>query len=183
MTRLALALGGSRRSPDEFLPIDGMGTFGMEGIGYRPDRAIVRRRDRLEDATDIAQKMPSIDHLPCLRSTCPDAFSEDFCAITGDGIDRWMRLQPPCKYVGIPVRKQIDDLVAFEIDDHRAVATAAASCPFIDADNTRCPILGGLHGPNEAKKSIGAGRHGQTMGQSRCGFPTEGKTEMTLDLT
>jgi hypothetical protein len=62
-------------------------------------------------------------------------------AVAGDYLDTRMPAQPSGQRSGAPIREQVDDGNAFEIDQHRAVAMATAPRPVVDAEDTRSRSL------------------------------------------
>lgn len=82
--------------------------------------------DGVQREAEIAQEVEAIEDLLGLRGTGADALGENLCAVAGDDLDTGMGPQPPGDTGGIPVRKQIDDGIPFEIDDHGPAAPPAS---------------------------------------------------------
>jgi hypothetical protein len=57
-------------------------------------------------------------------------------SITRDHLDPWMHLQPFCKAVRGPHRKQIDHLLLLQVHQHRPVALLLTPSPIINAQHS-----------------------------------------------
>jgi len=93
-----------------------------------------------------------------------------------------MLAQPCRKGVGLAVRQKVHDLVALEVNEHGAVAMAAAPSPVIHRKHARGGQVGAATGlaHQHAPQRVGAGRHGKPLGQPRAGPAAERLAEVML---
>ena len=85
--------------------------------------AVNHAADRI---AEVAQQVPAIRDLDRLRRALPHAVRIGAGPVARDNLDAWVLAQPRGKRVGLTVGPEIDDRVALQIDEDRAVATAAS---------------------------------------------------------
>ena len=131
---------------------------------------------------DVAQQMPPVRDLKRVGRSRARSVRKGTGAVAGDHLDAGVLTQPGCQGVGPPVRQQVDDLVAFQVHQHRPVAVAAAPGPLINTQHLgRCQHRrGGLR--NQPEQRIRAGRHGQPLGEARTGFSARSEADMALQI-
>jgi len=93
-----------------------------------------------------------------------------------------MPAQPRGEGVGLTVGQQVDNPVSFQVDQDGAVTMATAPRPVVDRQHARRrSSVGAVVGSaDHPQQRVGAGRHGQPLGQPRSSFAAKCEAEMTL---
>ena len=130
----------------------------------------------------VAQQVPTIRDLDGVGRALARAVRIGAGAVARDHLDAGVGAQPGRERLGPPVGQQIHDPVALEVDEHRPVAVAAAPRPIIHREHARrWRGLGAALGrADHAPQRVGAGGHGQALGQACSGFAAEREAEVTL---
>jgi len=81
----------------------------------------------LQSLAQVAEQMPTICDLNGLRRTAVRAFRKVTGAIAADKGNAWTLLQPSGEGLSFSIRKHIDGLVEFEIDNQSAIGAAFAN--------------------------------------------------------
>lgn len=116
---------------------------GSSDLGGGAPITVVAVENGLQGVTQIAQQMPAVGDLGSSRRSGADAFGIGARAVAGHDGDARVGLQPSRDRLRLSIRQQLDGAVAFQIDDERAIAPAAAPSPVVDADDPRrWPWLG-----------------------------------------
>ncbi len=133
---------------------------------------------------EVTQQVPAVRHLDRIRRTLAHAVRVGAGPVARDDLDPGMLTKPSGQGVGLPVRQQVDDLVALQVDQGRPVAVATAPGPVIDGEDARrgrrLAIIAGCAG--HAQQRVGADRHGQPFGQAPAGLAAERMGEMALQV-
>lgn len=79
-----------------------------------------------ERVDKIAEQVKAIKHLDSLRCPFPNSISELAGAISTDQTDRGMHFQPAGDSGGLPIRQEVENLMALEIDNDCAEPLSAA---------------------------------------------------------
>jgi len=144
-------------------------------LGSASDSGVLTINHGADGIAEVAQQVPPICNLDRIRRTLPHAVRVGTGPVARDNLDAWVLMQPPCQSVGLAVGQKVDHRVALQIDEDRAVATAAAPSPVVngkDARNARrLSISAGL--AYEPQQRVRAGRHGQPLGQAHAGFAAQ----------
>lgn len=137
----------------------------MMPVDHRPQRI-----------AQIAQQMPAVRDLDRRWR----AVGVSPRAVTGDDLDTRVRPEPSGQGLGLPIRQQVDDLVALEIDQGGAVAVAAPERPVVDAQHPgwRSNHRGLAH--HQAQQRVRADRHGEPLGQPSAGLAAGDQADLTL---
>jgi hypothetical protein len=149
-----------------------------------PDIGMVTANNGLNGVAKIAQQMPPITHLNRVRSSLTDAVRVGAGSIAGNNLNPGMLTQPLSEAVSLPIRQQVDHCIAFQIDQNGPISAAPAPGPVINRQDTwnGRPVSASVGSPHQPQQRIGAGRHGQPLGQTRTGLATQRQSEMTLEL-
>ncbi|KJB89974.1 hypothetical protein N826_08820 [Skermanella aerolata KACC 11604] len=94
-------------------------------------------------------------------------------AIPDKYLDAGMTPQPDCQSRGLSVGQQVDDAVAFQIAQDRAVALAFAPSPVVDAENTDFRHWIGNRLADAAQQRRGADRDCHPARQARSGIAAQ----------
>ena len=94
--------------------------------------------------------MEAIRHLDGLRRPVPGAIGIGFRAIPRDHLHARVGLEPLRKRVALAVREQGDRLVAFQIDEHRAIRVAFAQREIVHPQHAGCGEQRGRLPPEQA---------------------------------
>jgi hypothetical protein len=86
-----------------------------------PQRGLFVPHHLLHGFDEVLHDVKAVGDLDRLRSPAGGPFGAVGPAIPADHLDLRRRLQPGREGVGLPVRKQVNDLVAFEIDQNRSI--------------------------------------------------------------
>src|SRR4051794_6541431 len=92
-------------------------------------------KEPTQGVTAVAQQMPAVENLYGIRCASGGPVGIGAGAVTDNGGDTGMLLQPRRQSVGTAVGQQVDHPPALEIAQDRAVALAFAPCPIIDAEH------------------------------------------------
>lgn len=111
--------------------------------------------------TEIAQKMPAVGDLNCIRGAAADALGVGAGTVAGDDFHTGVVLQPVRNCPRLAIGQHIDGAVAFQIDNESAVAPAAAPRPVVDADNAWRRSCRHGSRPDQAQQRVPADRHGK----------------------
>jgi len=168
-------------------------------LGSASDSGVLTINHGADGIAQVAQQVPPICNLNRIRRTLPHAVCVGAGPVARDNLDAWILMQPPCQSVGLAVGQKVDHRVALQIDEDRAVATAAA--PPLRSHSMRFahgtyrplrPIVNGKDARNARRLSIStdfahepqqrvcAGRHSQSLGQAHAGFAAQRQPEMAL---
>lgn len=90
--------------------------------------------------------MEAVGDLHGVRSTLARPFGVGSSAISTGDLHPWMRTEPHGECGSLAVGQQGDHAVAFQIDEHGAVALAAAERPVVHPEHARRQDLGGAGG-------------------------------------
>jgi hypothetical protein len=126
--------------------------------------------------------VPPIRHLDRFRRTLAHTVCVGAGAVARDHRDAGMLAQPHGEGLGLTIRQQVNDPISLQVDQDGAVAVPTAPRPIIDRQHARCwSSIGALIGiADHPQQRVGAGRHGQPLGQTRSSFAAECEAEMTL---
>jgi hypothetical protein len=100
-------------------------------------RGAVPVGEGVDGVAEVAQHVPAVGDLDGPGRALASTVGVRAGTVAGDDLDSRVRPQPSRERGGLPVWQEVDDAVAFEVDEHRAVAMAAAPCVVIDAQNAR----------------------------------------------
>ena len=141
-------------------------------------------RDGVDCVPEVAQEMPPVRDLDRLGCTLANAVGKDAGSVPGNDLDARVGLQPRGQALGPPVRQQVEHAVAFEVDQHRSVAVAAAPGPFVDRQHPhrRPRLRRGAGASCHAQQRIGADRHGQARGEAGTELAADSEAEMALQV-
>ena len=132
----------------------------------------------------VAQQVPAVGHLDRIRCSLAHAIRVGAGPVARDDLDPGVLTKPSGQGVGLPVRQQVHDRVALQIDQGRPVAVTPAPSPVIDGKDARrgrrLAIIAGRTG--HPQQRVGADRHGQPLGQAPAGLAAERMGEMTLQV-
>ena len=153
-------------------------------LGGAAEIAVVTVDDGPDGIAEIAQQAPAVRHLDRRRRPLMDPVGIGAGTVTRDDLDPGMLTKPRRQRLGLTVRQQVHDLVAFEVDEDSAVAMTSPPRPIIDTKHFRrwwrCLGDHGLGG--HAQQRIGAGRNGEPLCQSSGGLTAERKSDVTLQI-
>ena len=131
-----------------------------------------------------AQQVPAVRHLDRVRRALAHAVRVGASPVARDDLDPGMLTKPTGQGVGLPVRQQVHDLVALQVDQGRPVAVAPAPGPVIDGEDARRrrgpTVIAGL--ASHPQQRVGADRHGQPLGQAPARLAAERMGKMTLQV-
>lgn len=113
----------------------GCGTLLGDGLRRPTDRATVPVSKRVDGIAQIAQQMPAVGRLDSIRRALAGAVGIGAGPIARDHLHAGMLAQPGSQGLGLAVRQQVHDGVAFQVHQRRAVAVATAPSPIIDAQH------------------------------------------------
>jgi hypothetical protein len=91
----------------------------------------------LQRVAQITKEMEAIRYLNGLWRTAARSFGKIASAIAADEGDGWVLLQPGGERLGFGIRKHINRLMAFEIDNQGAIGAAFTNGPIIYPDDLR----------------------------------------------
>ena len=101
--------------------------------------------------------------------------------VTGDHLHAGVGLQPSCKAVRLAVGQQVNDGMAFQVNEDRAVTLPAAPGPVVDPEHARCRA-GRRRRATTDEAEQGGAAHGRAdpVGQARAGLAAEGQADVVL---
>lgn len=146
------------------------------------DRFAMAAEGQTQRFAQVLEKMPAVGDLRCIGSTATGAVSINASAIASDDFDARMTFQPSRDRVGISVRQQIEDAVAFQIADDRSVALPLAPGPVDDADHPRRVRRLEPGCADHPQQRVAAYRHGEFARQARAGFTADREADHQLAL-
>lgn len=85
----------------------------------------------------VLKQMQAIRHLKRFWRSLADAQSIFQGPIASDDFDPGVLLQSGCQGCRFPAREQVDDMMPFQVDEDRLVATPLSHGPVVDTQNTR----------------------------------------------
>jgi hypothetical protein len=135
----------------------------------------------LDRLPQILQQMPSIENLPCARSSVDDRLSISRPAIAADEFDTGMIVEPLLYGVCITIGKKINDATSHKIHDDGSVPLALEPGPVVDPNDPRlrgfaCELL------DTSKERVWARRHCEEGAEAGSRFTTKSKSEGTVRL-
>lgn len=157
-------------------------------LGHRPVSFESRIDDHelpLEQSLDrlpqILQQMPSIESLPCARSSVGDRLSISGPAIAADEFDTRMVVEPLPYGVRSTIGKEINDATSLEVHDDGSVPLTLEPGPVVDPNDSRlCGFAVELL--DTPKKRVWARRHCEQSAEPGSRFTTESESEGTVGL-
>jgi len=101
--------------------------------------------------------------------------------VTGDHFSTGMGLQPGCEAVRLTVRQQVNDGMAFQVNENRAVTLATFPGPVIHPEHA-WRRGGRRSGPttDEAEQGRAAHRRADPLGQARAGLAAQREADVVL---
>ena len=135
----------------------------------------------LQGLTEITEEVPAICHLHGLRCTLPYGISIGASTVTGDNLDPAMPLQPGRERAGLAVRQQVDDFVAFQVDQDGSVVRPRRHAQSSTASTRGVGGRGATARWTSRSRVSGLDRHGQPPGEAGGGLAAESETESALD--
>lgn len=120
----------------------------------------------------VAQEMEAVGKLNCLRCSLAGSVGVGTGTIPNKYLDAGMTPQPDRQGRGLAVGQQVDDVVAFQITQDRAVALAAPG-PVVDAENTDFRHWIGNRLADAAQQRRGADRDCHPARQARSGITAQ----------
>jgi hypothetical protein len=141
--------------------VGGYGQFCHYLPRRRPDRCVMPADDCLDGLTEVSEKMPAIEDVDGVGCTPAHAVGIDVGAVTGDHFDAGVISQPRRDGVGLSVRQEVDDPIALQIDQDRAVAATAPPRPLIDAKHPGRyrSSLNRSRAADQPEERVSTGRH------------------------
>lgn len=107
-------------------------------LGGACGRGTVPTGEILDGITEIAEQMPAIRNLHCVGSALTNAIGISASTIAGNDFDAGLTAQPAGDSGSFAVRKQINDLVRFQVYEHGAVAVSALPGPIVHPEDPGC---------------------------------------------
>jgi hypothetical protein len=97
--------------------------------------------------TQIAQQMPAVSNLNRIRRSLTYAIGIGPSPIARDDLNTRVMSQPLSQAFSLPIRQQVNDRIALQVNKDRPVATAATPRPVIDGEDARhgsgcCRLVG-----------------------------------------
>ncbi|EWY40690.1 hypothetical protein N825_32710 [Skermanella stibiiresistens SB22] len=130
-------------------------------------------KDAAQGIAAVPEEMKAIRYLDCLRSSLAGSVGVSARTIPDKYLDAGMTPQPDCQSRGLAVGQQVDDAVAFQIAQDRAVALAFAPSPVIDVENTDFRHWIGNCLADAARQRRGADRDCHPARQARSGIAAQ----------
>jgi hypothetical protein len=94
--------------------------------------------DFIQRATHVLDEVEPIGNLHGVRRTSATSIGIGAAAISDNDLHAGMGLQPLNQRVGITTGKDVDGLVAFDIDEHRGVARPPPQRKIVDTQHAWC---------------------------------------------
>jgi len=127
---------------------------------------------RLKDGSAaVLQQVLPVRDVDGIRRTAAATIGVARAPVAGDHLHTRMGAQPGCKAVRLAVGQQVDDAVAFQVNEDRAVTLATLPGPVIDPEHAR--RRGGRRRratTDEAEQGRAAHRRADPLGQA-CASP------------
>ena len=164
---------------------------GILGLQLRHDLAadaldggVVSVSDGMDGVAEVPQQVPAVADLDGLGRSLAHAVGINAGPVPGDDFNARVGLQPRGQALGPPVRQQVDDAVAFEVDEDRPVAVAAAPGPLVHRQHPhRRPGLRRAAGaPRHPQQRVGTGGHSQPRREAGADLAAGGEAEMALEV-
>ena len=106
--------------------------FSSDLLGNPPDLGVVTVDGGLNGIPQIAKKMRLIGDLHSVRSALADTVGVGSSTIARDNLDTRMPAQPLGQHRGLPIRKQVDDAIALQINQDGSIPMAASKRPVVN---------------------------------------------------
>jgi len=130
----------------------------------------------------VLQQMPPVGDMDGIGRTAATAVGVARATITGDHLNTGVGAQPSCEAVGLSVGQQVDDAVAFQVNEDRAVTLATLPGPVIHPEHAR--RRGGRRGratTDEAEQGGTAHGRADPLGQARAGPAAQREADVVLE--
>ena len=118
-----------------------------------------------------------------VRRTAATAVGVAGATVAGDDLDARVGLQPGCEAVRLAVGQQVNDGMAFQVDEDRAVALPSLPRPVVDPEHARrrggrrsCPTT------DKAEQRRAAHGRADPFGQARAGLAAECQADVVLQV-
>jgi len=129
--------------------------------------------DLVNDFMKVLTQVETIRHLNGMRSTQASRFGIRSRPVTADDLDRRGVLEPRCHRGSLPVRKNIESAVPFEVTDDCPISTPATPSPIIQTDHTRWFDRIVEKAAEQTQKRVRATDHSQDWHEARGWFPSQ----------
>jgi hypothetical protein len=130
-------------------------------------------KEPTQGVTAVAQQMPAVQDLGGIRCASGGSVGIGAGAVTDNGRDTGMLLQPRRQSFGTTVGQQVDNPATLEIAQDRAVALALLPCPIIDAEHPDRWDRPGITGTDTVQQRRAADRHAHGGGVAGAGIAAE----------
>ena len=132
-------------------------------------------RHALEDIAGVLEQVPPVGHLHRVRGPQAQPLGVDAAAVARRHLGAGVPAQPPRQARRRPLGQEVHDLVALQVDQHRAVAVAPLPGPLVDPQHPRRRAGGGHHLAQHAEQGVGADRQPQAVRQPGARLAAEGR--------
>jgi hypothetical protein len=150
--------------------------------GDPPDGAMLPLHGGSQRVAQVAQDVPAVRDLAGLRGAGASPVGVRAGPVPGDHLDARVPPQPSGQRARLPIRQQVDHLVAFQVHEHRAVAVAAPQRPVVHPEHpgrrARCRLRPG----HQPQQGVRAGRHGEPAGEAGSGLAAGGQGDLPLQV-
>src|SRR5215471_5409346 len=149
-----------------------------------PDPSAVIVDNSTNGVANVAQQMPTVSYLDGIGRSLAHTVGIGTCTVACDHFDTRVLSEPGSQRFRLPIRQEVDHLVAFQIDQNRSIAMATAPSPVVDGKHTRRRrrLLAACCRSCHTQQRIGAERHRDPGCHSRPCFPTKRQRQITLQL-
>jgi hypothetical protein len=121
--------------------------FFRDLLGNPANLDVLTIDDGSNGITEIAQQVPTVSDLNRVRRPLADTVGVGAGAVARDDLDTGVLAEPGGQRFRLPIRQQVHNLIALQIDQNGSVAMATTPSPIIDRKHPRrrCRALTG-HG-------------------------------------
>ena len=129
----------------------------------------------------ILQQMPPVRDMDGIRRAAATAIGVAGATVAGDHLHAGVGLQPGCEAVRLAVGQQVNDGMAFQVNEDRAVALPSFPRPVVNPEHARC--RGGRRRratTDEAEQGGAAHGRADPLGQARASLAAERQADVVL---
>ncbi len=118
----------------------------------------------------VLQQVPPVGDMDGIGRTAATAIGVARAPVAGDHLNTRAGAQPSCEAVGLSIGQQVDDAVAFQVNEDRAVTLATLPGSVVDPEHARRHDKGRRRATtDEAEQGRAAHGRADPLSQARAG--------------